>query len=438
MVTRLEAMRSRKARFWIFYLQPTLDGWVSNRMSDELIGAEVIKYLPYPQRALTGTMGFNPNFLNGYSPKLKQRILLALPLILVAILSYIVLSGIVSAAPFSIEVSKAANSGYIQFAGTGWRLPTDTYPFNVLLTVFAPSLLNVDPPQRLQALTFLIDLNPMWLIWILESHRRASVAALASFISLPLIYGIAFQILGIGVVGPIWFFLHYVQSSLRNAAAPDLRMIDTAASKTALVAILTGLTIPSLLMYLVPGYDQRLMVNVVWQAFPITTLSLHYVLSRLIVGNTMKHDIIWNVGADLPSVRLSIRIAAVISGLCFNWVRWTSTGHFFGIFVPQWSTVTAALLSKPLSLNLVDGMRLFLQIDELSIFAAAFFWLALLVHDLKKEEMTKISWLQVLVVGILGTCLLGPGALFAIIWLWREEILASKTLKGAIVASTTK
>jgi len=438
MMTRLEAMRSRKARLWVFYLQPTLDGWVGNRMSDDLIGAEMIEFLPYPQRALAGTMGFNPNFLNGYSSKAKQRILLGVPLILVATLSFVVLSGITSGPPFTVEVSKATNSGYLQFAETRWKLPTDRDPFNILVTVFSPSLLNIDASQRLQALAFVLDLNPMWLIWILESHRRASVVALASFVSFPLIYGIAFQILGIGVVGPIWFFLHYLQSSLRNFTAPDLRMIDTAASKTAFIAVLMGLTIPSLLMYLLPGYDQRLSVNVIWQAFPITTLSLHCILRKFTVGNTMKHDVIYNVGADLPSIRLSIRIAAAISAVCFNWVRWTSAGQFFNIFVPQWSTVTAALPSKPSSLNLVDGMRLFLQIDELSIFAAAFFWLALLLLDLKKEEMTKVSWLQALTVGIVGTTLLGPGALFALAWLWREETLASKTLKGAIVARTSK
>ena len=111
-----------------------------------------------------------------------------------------------------------------------------------------------------------------------------------------------------------------------------------------------------------------------------------------------------------------------------------SAGQFFTILVPQWSTIAAALSSKSIDLNLVDGMSLFLQLDELAFFTAALFWSALLVYDLKREEMVKITWLKALAVGIVGTWMVGPGALVATIWLWREELLARKSLKGAVVA----
>jgi hypothetical protein len=431
MVTRLEALRSRKGQLFALYLQPRLGEWVGNRMSLELIGAEVIKFLPHPQKSLTGTMGFNSNFSNGFPSRLKRRILMALPLILVAILSQVILSGILSSASLEPHLTKAVRSGQIEFAETIWKLPTNKWPFNILVTVFAPSLLDIDTAQRLQALTFLMDLNPVWLIWIFESHRRANMT---NFISVPLIYGFAFQFLGVGVVGPIWFFLHYILSPVHNFAARDWRMINVAASKTALMAILIGLTIPTLSMYLLPDYDQRLAINVVWQAFPITTLALHYFLRKFTVENTMKTDIIWNPESDLPFLRLSIRFAAITSALCFNWVRWRCAGQFFSIFVPQWSTIAAALSSKPMDLNLVNGMSLFLKIDELAFFTSALFWSALLVRDLKREEMTRITWLKTFAVGIAGTWMVGPGALVAAIWLWREELLAGKSLKGAVIA----
>lgn len=430
MATRLEALRSRKGRFFVFYLQPWLGEWVGNRMSVELIGAEMVKFLPHPQKSLTGTMGFNSNFSNGPPSRLGRRILLALPLILVTILSQTILSSILSSTSLSSQLIKTVRSGQLEFTETFWKLPTNKWPFDLLVTSFAPSLLGIDASQRLQALTFLIDLNPMWLIWIFESHRRANMVNL---ISVPLIYGIAFQFLGIGVVGPIWFCLHYIQSPVHNFAARDWRMINVAASKTALIAILIGLTIPTLSMYLHPDYDQRLAINVIWQAFPITTLTLHYLLRQFTVENTMKNDILWNPESDLPFVRFSIRFAAITSALCFNWVRWRSAGQFLSIFVPQWSTIDAALSSNPMDMNLVNGMSLFLQIDELAFFTAALFWSALLVHDLKREEMTKISWLKALSVGIIGTYLVGPGALVASMWLWREELLAGKSLKGAVV-----
>lgn len=431
MVTRLEAMRSKKGQFYVLYIQPRLGDWLGNIMSMDLLGAEMVKFLPVPQKSLAGTMGFNPDFSNGYPENTKPRTLLALPLIMVAFLSHVILSGILSSASLSSDLSRAVGSGRIQFGENSWELPTNKAPFNILASVFAPSLLNIDPPQRLQALDFLSGLTPMWLIWIFESHRRANTVKV---VRLLLTFGIAFQFLGIGAVGPVWFALHYIQSPLQNFVARDWRMINVAVAKTAFAVVLTVLTIPTFLMYLLPDFNQRLTINVAWQAFPITTSILLYVLRKFIVRDTTQDDIIQNVGADLPSVRASIRLAASISAICFNLIRWRSAGQFFSIFVPQWSHVGAALFWQPLNLDLVDGMRLFFQVDELSVFSAAFFWSALLMYDLKREGMTGISWSKATVLAIVAAYLVGPGASIAMFWLWREDILASKTLKGTIVS----
>lgn len=431
MCTRLEALRSRKGQFYALYLQPMLGDWLDNRMSMELIGSEAIEFLPLPPQSLTGSMGFNPDFSNGPPTKKKPRMLLALPLIVVAISSHLILSGILSSPSLSTELGKAVSGGRLEFDKIGWDLPTNKAPFNILVSVFAPSLLNIDPSQHLQALTFLVDLNPLWLIWILEGHRRANTV---SFVRFSLIFGIACQFLGIGAVGPVWFFLHYVQSPPQIFLPRDWRMVNVAVSKAAMAAVLIGMTIPTLLMYLLSDYRQRLVVNVAWQAFPITTYVLLYLFRKFAVQDTTQRDAAQNIGADLPYIRLSITLAASISAMCFNWVRWRSAGQFSDIFVPQWSQVGAALFWQSLDLNLVNGMRLFFQIDELSLVASAVFWSALLIHDLKKESMTNISWLKAVLIGTIGICLVGPGATFATFWLWREEILASKTLKGTIVA----
>ncbi|KAK5062864.1 hypothetical protein LTR84_004939 [Exophiala bonariae] len=431
MVTRLEALRSKKGQFYALHIQPRLGDWLGNIMSMDLIGAEMVKFLPVPQKSLVGTMGFNPDFSNGYPTKTKPRILLALPLLMIAALSHIILSGILSSDSLSSDLSRAVSSGSVQFAESSWELPTNRAPFNILASVFAPSLLNIDSLQYLQAFNFLVELTPIWLIWIFESYRRANTV---KAIRLLLVFGIAFQFFGIGAIGPVWFALHYIQSPLDSFVARDWRMINVAVAKTALVVVLTVLTVPTFMMYLLPDHNSRLTVNIVWQAFPITTSVLLHVIRKFVVQDTTQKDITQNVGADLRSVRTSIMLAATLSALCFNFIRWTAAGKFFSIFVPQWSQVGAALSWQPLNVDLVSGMRLFFQVDELSVFLAAFCWSALLLHDLRRESMTGISWSTAIVVGIAATYLVGPGAFIACFWLWREEIIASKTLKGTIVA----
>jgi hypothetical protein len=81
-------------------------------------------------------------------------------------------------------------------------------------------------------------------------------------------------------------------------------------------------------------------------------------------------------------------------------------------------------------------MRLFLQVDEIACFAAAFLWLAYLIGDLKEAEMTSVSWSKSVGFAAVGTNLAGPGAVIALAWLWRENILATKKAKGSVVPRT--
>jgi hypothetical protein len=64
---------------------------------------------------------------------------------------------------------------------------------------------------------------------------------------------------------------------------------------------------------------------------------------------------------------------------------------------------------------------------------ASYAWLALLFKDLKAAEMVSTTWPRLGVYAAVGTVLAGPGAVVGGAWLWREEILASKKMAGAVV-----
>jgi hypothetical protein len=64
-----------------------------------------------------------------------------------------------------------------------WRSRTSPYyggipwleqSFRPLMVIFAPSILKIDQPHYLQMISFLTDPAPIFLIWLLESHRRAN------------------------------------------------------------------------------------------------------------------------------------------------------------------------------------------------------------------------------------------------------------------------
>ncbi|EXJ70477.1 uncharacterized protein A1O5_06546 [Cladophialophora psammophila CBS 110553] len=229
---------------------------------------------------------------------------------------------------------------------------------------------------------------------------------------------------------------HRIFSNILSQAALqalDWRLVNVAAAKTAGFAVALTLTIPTLAIYYVPESSQRLMINAVWQAFPVLTGVVHYLLRKYAVDYTTTHGRIYNVEADLSYVRLTVWAFAGISTTFFNWTRFFSGTYLARISFPDGTTLTSIIFLGQDQLDLVTGTRLLFQADEIACFAAAVLWLAFLTRDLKEAEMASISWLKAIALAIAGTYLLGPGAVVALTWWWRENILATKKAKGSVI-----
>jgi hypothetical protein len=76
-------------------------------------------------------------------------------------------------------------------------------------------------------------------------------------ISFLIVCGFASQFYCIGAFGPIFFFLHYVQSPLADYTALDWRLVNVTAVRTALIAIALGLIFPTSAMYSLPDLHMR-------------------------------------------------------------------------------------------------------------------------------------------------------------------------------------
>jgi hypothetical protein len=211
------------------------------------------------------------------------------------------------------------------------------------------------------------------------------------------------------------------------------------AVKTAAISVLLTLTIPTMAMFTLPDTSQRLTVNAFWQAFPLFGIVLHYALRTFVVKDTTPHDKIYNVEADMPYIRIAVWLFAGISAVVFIWVRSCTIATTTRVFFPSWDLMKSILLSpEKTDLDLVSGGKLFLQVDEIVCFAAAFLWLLYLIRDLKAAEMTVIPWWKVFASVALGTLAIGPGAVVVLIWWWRENVLATEWAKGSAGRNTAK
>jgi hypothetical protein len=437
LATRMDALSSRLNSFLILHFFPRLDDWTTSQVALGTIGAEKLDYLPEPQRALQSFAAFNQEIAGpGTSDHTKSRIATTLPLFFLAYCARMIFSNIITQPGFQKQVGDILSSGHINISGDCVKLPTNISVVDLLVSGFSPAILGVNAVHRLQSITFLTDLAPVWLIFVLEAHRRANSLKV---LTLPPIFGLAFQMYGIGVVGPIWFAIHYIQSPLSHYAAKDWRMINVGAVKTAAMSILLTLTIPTMAMFTLPDASQRLTTNALWQIFPLTSVALHYALRTWVVQDTTPHDKIYDIEADMPYTRTAVWLYASISAVVFNMVRWSSRATTEAIFFPALDLLKSIMwCPEKLHLDLVSGIKLFLQVDEIVCFAAAFLWLLYLIRDLKAAEMTVIPWWKVLAAASLGTLAIGPGAVVALAWWWRENVLATEWARGSAGRKTAK
>jgi hypothetical protein len=78
-----------------------------------------------------------------------------------------------------------------------------------------------------------------------------------------LVFAVAFQLFGIGCIGSVYYFLHYIQSPLSQFIASDMRLINVAYARTALAAIAIAYMAPTIAMYFAPFASTRLSINAI-------------------------------------------------------------------------------------------------------------------------------------------------------------------------------
>jgi hypothetical protein len=210
--------------------------------------------------------------------------------------------------------TEALRTGFIQDANgsvavrtvfTGWT-GLDSIVGSRMVLAFTPSLADIEfdasiPSQsgrtgRLQMITFLADLTPVITIWIIESHRRGNYWTPAT---VPFIFGVFYQIFDIGLVAPVYYFLHYVLLSSANYHARDNRLVRTSYAKTLIPTLAIGYILPTIAMYNSSfELNPRQSWNYAWQFFPLWITLLHRLLASFI-KDTTDEDKINNVTADL-------------------------------------------------------------------------------------------------------------------------------------------
>ena len=177
-LTRTEAFESPKDKFKATYLLPWMQGLLLNKISMGLIGAEKLDFLPLPARSTQGTMSFIRQYDRLSEPIWKRALSISSLLACYKIGSVAMDSTVAHFRPFLRSVleegawsSKTGES--VVLARPVYHVPFLDNIRRPLITCFLLSITGTDPLSRAQMLSFMVDIGPVYGIWLLESSRRA-------------------------------------------------------------------------------------------------------------------------------------------------------------------------------------------------------------------------------------------------------------------------
>ena len=156
-------------KFMWRYGQPCMGDASANSANSRHVGAERVDFLPVPPRSVSGTMMFNPTQGVGLFESLLNRALLAIPLLLVGFLgSQLTEQKLLNTVPLLMGYSRSSNVSNSSSAAVLKQTPSN----DEWSHTWSSDALNLVYWYKLRL--FLVDVAPIYLIWLMEANRRAN------------------------------------------------------------------------------------------------------------------------------------------------------------------------------------------------------------------------------------------------------------------------
>ncbi|KAK3985792.1 hypothetical protein QBC44DRAFT_334388 [Cladorrhinum sp. PSN332] len=283
--------------------------------------------------------------------------------------------------------------------------------FLLASVAFSPSSNGYDPISRWQFLQFLMDLGPLYVVWLLEGWRRGNRWTPAYLPSVGLFIA---QLVTLGLAAPAWYFFQFTFGTSAKGMTKHQRTVQRE-YVPALLFLVLGLHIGVIaLAYFSPDHSARNWWVWAWQPVPLWIGMANVVLSNTVLRlpgfRGLKNH--WFFSA----ATLSVLVGAISFG---SWALvWTkapySLREILAPAVPLAQTKDIVLLCREL-----------LQLDYLASFWGTFAWMVCLFLDMYAGGIITGVEFATEVVLIPIFCLFGgPGVALLNGWWWREKKLA--------------
>ncbi|KXT18177.1 hypothetical protein AC579_7712 [Pseudocercospora musae] len=331
------------------------------------------------------------------------------------------------------KLTQACETKLLTDSTTAWPTWLQKSPelAGFLVSFFWPLATGSHITGALNSLAFVGNSFAMWIVTMIEAGRGGTRGSVISFMFFSItIYGLLFQLGGIGVIGPAYLALNLSLSpiasdpKLSNIAIPDLAYL-----RAVPYALITGFLLPTLAMALPhPSVDTKMAALLFWQAFPLWTwISTHLFKAFFPTELALPKK-------QLPLLRKAYGLGLVLA---------TST-HIAVVSLSLASTVAPAIfrsavlgdltlasiflptLSTEKIASVGEGGLKFLQWDYMIISLSQIIWAAAQTSKVDRKGLG-FSVGNVWIDAALRTAVFGPlGAALTLIW-ERDEVVLGET-----------
>jgi 2-polyprenyl-6-methoxyphenol hydroxylase-like FAD-dependent oxidoreductase len=119
MICRLQCQQTWIDYAVVHWILPNATSLLSDIWRDQMIGAELLEYLPVPERSFKGNMPFNPKRGVGFEPNLKKRAAFGLPILAIWVLCMVFSPGGSGLVPPAGILNRAQSGGFLYLTDFG-------------------------------------------------------------------------------------------------------------------------------------------------------------------------------------------------------------------------------------------------------------------------------------------------------------------------------
>lgn len=250
-------------------------------------------------------------------------------------------------------------------------------------------------PDAISFFTYFVGISaPLPIIPAVEGWRSDR----SRYIAFPVIFGILCQTLTVGVMMPIYWLVFIVTGGVDRTKNPT---VSQAHAESIVFGVLVGAVIPSIAMLILEDPQ----VTAIWQAYPIYVTLAQYAL--LIFRPASKHS--RSGYSIIRALYISAFIVCSYIHISTIWPLLGNVDAVKSIFIPS-------RMSPDPSANTGYKVLHLLKWDLFFTFASSMFttlWFAENLYQL----FTLSAWI------VVGTPVVGPGAVVTAAFLWRESQL---------------